>query len=217
MKPKPLTAGQVAELIGVDPRQVGRWCDDGKLRSYRLPGRGDREHRRIRRDDLVLFCEENRIPIPPELREPCDRGTPLVLVGAAHDVAAGFVRAIQDVIPKARWRSGSLIDLGFAVGHELPLAVLLGCDDGLESAVKAAARLLTIPGAPRVLLLCDDVTDSGDVRIDSVRKRLAWIGRRPSDWQDAVTCVLNTTRNGNGKEVQEVAQEGYQPSEPPRR
>lgn len=64
MKNHVLTTGEAAKFCGVNFRTVIRWIERGKLKAYKLPGRGDH---RIREEDFVLFLRENEIPIPEEL------------------------------------------------------------------------------------------------------------------------------------------------------
>ncbi len=59
-----LTTGEAAKYCGVNFRTVIRWIERGKLKAYKLPGRGDH---RIQVDDFVSFMRENQIPVPEEL------------------------------------------------------------------------------------------------------------------------------------------------------
>lgn len=59
-----LTTGEAAKFCGVNFRTVIRWIEKGKLKAYKLPGRGDH---RIQMQDFLVFLHENKIPIPPEL------------------------------------------------------------------------------------------------------------------------------------------------------
>ncbi len=59
---KLLTSGDVARICGVAPRTVSKWCDSGKLKSFRIPGS---LHRRIVPEDLLAFLKENGMPIRP--------------------------------------------------------------------------------------------------------------------------------------------------------
>lgn len=54
--PKPLTTGVVARVAGVAPRTAARWCDEGLLRSYRIPLSRDR---RVEVADLRRFLEDH--------------------------------------------------------------------------------------------------------------------------------------------------------------
>jgi excisionase family DNA binding protein len=61
---KVLTTGEAAKYCGVNFRTVIRWIERGKLKAYKLPGRGDH---RIQVKDFVAFLDENEMPIPSEL------------------------------------------------------------------------------------------------------------------------------------------------------
>lgn len=61
------TAGQVAQMIGVAPRTVSKWCDSKKINSFRLPGS---EARRILQKEIVRFLRDNDMPMPQELWGP---------------------------------------------------------------------------------------------------------------------------------------------------
>ena len=59
-----LTTGEAAKYCGVNFRTVIRWIERGKLKAYKLPGRGDH---RIPVTDFVKFLRENSMPVPEEL------------------------------------------------------------------------------------------------------------------------------------------------------
>lgn len=61
---KVLTTGEAAKYCGVNFRTVIRWIERGKLKAYKLPGRGDH---RIQIEDFVDFLRENQMPVPSEL------------------------------------------------------------------------------------------------------------------------------------------------------
>ncbi len=60
-----LTTGEAAKYCGVNFRTVIRWIERGKLKAYKLPGRGDH---RIQVEDFVVFLEDNGMPVPDELK-----------------------------------------------------------------------------------------------------------------------------------------------------
>jgi excisionase family DNA binding protein len=60
-----LTTGEAAKYCGVNFRTVIRWIERGKLKAYKLPGRGDH---RIQLEDFVAFMRENHMPVPAELQ-----------------------------------------------------------------------------------------------------------------------------------------------------
>jgi two-component system response regulator RpaA len=51
---------QAAELLNTTPREVTRWCDSGRLKSYRLPGT---QSRRIPHEFLTKFAAENGLSV----------------------------------------------------------------------------------------------------------------------------------------------------------
>lgn len=64
------TTGQIAKLLKVSVRVVGKWIDGGVLAGYRLPNPlalGDKgmkgAERRVRRQDLLDFMVRNSIPL----------------------------------------------------------------------------------------------------------------------------------------------------------
>src|SRR5215831_10930787 len=59
------TTHEVAWLLHVNPRSVINWIDRNLLLCYRTPG----GHRRIRREDLLVFVRRQKIPTPATLVE----------------------------------------------------------------------------------------------------------------------------------------------------
>ena len=68
------TTFETAKLCHVSPLSIINWVNAGRLPAFRTPG----GHRRIRREDLVLFMRDNGMPVPDELRD--GSGRPRVLV-----------------------------------------------------------------------------------------------------------------------------------------
>ncbi len=50
------TTSQAADACNVTQRDVSRWCDSGRLHSYRVPGTASR---RIPRESLIKFLRSN--------------------------------------------------------------------------------------------------------------------------------------------------------------
>ncbi|GLS25631.1 response regulator [Marinibactrum halimedae] len=61
---KVFTTGEAAKYCGVNFRTIIRWIERGRLKAYKLPGRGDH---RIKQEDFVEFLRENSMPVPDEL------------------------------------------------------------------------------------------------------------------------------------------------------
>src|SRR5262249_45675358 len=57
------TTHEVSRLLHVHPRSVINWIEQNLLPCYRTPG----GHRRIRRDDLLVFLRKHGIPTPAAL------------------------------------------------------------------------------------------------------------------------------------------------------
>ena len=61
------TTGQAATLCKLSLQTIIRCFDSGKINGYRVPGS---RFRRIPRESLVRFMQENNIPIPEQLSAP---------------------------------------------------------------------------------------------------------------------------------------------------
>ncbi len=103
-----LTTGEAAKYCGVNFRTIIRWIERGRLKAYKLPGRGDH---RIRQEDFVTFLRDNELPIPPEF----DAGPGKVLVVEDNkEMAAAIGRVLS--------REGYAVETahdGFAAGSLL--------------------------------------------------------------------------------------------------
>lgn len=58
---KSLTSGDIAQHCEVSVRTAIRWIDNGRLKGYKLPGRGDN---RVKVTDFIIFLKTNNLPIP---------------------------------------------------------------------------------------------------------------------------------------------------------
>jgi len=59
-----LTSGDIAKYCDVNLRTVIRWINNGHIKSFKLPGRGNN---RVRKEDFLDFLRKHEMPIPPEL------------------------------------------------------------------------------------------------------------------------------------------------------
>ncbi|GAB5540096.1 MAG: response regulator [Salibacteraceae bacterium] len=103
---KSFTTGEIAKFCGVTLRTVIRWIDGGKLKGYKLPGRGNN---RVLKEDLLAFLEEYNMPVPEALKSKED---PLVLI---VDDEPEMAKAIQRIAKLAGLRSIIAND-GFQAG-----------------------------------------------------------------------------------------------------
>ena len=65
MHDKPVfTTFEAAKLCHVSPLSIINWVNAGRLSAFRTPG----GHRRIRREDLIRFMQDNGLPLPEGLK-----------------------------------------------------------------------------------------------------------------------------------------------------
>ena len=62
---KTLTSGEIASYCDVNLRTVIRWIENGKLKGFKLPGRGNN---RVLVEDFIEFLERHDMPIPDSLK-----------------------------------------------------------------------------------------------------------------------------------------------------
>jgi excisionase family DNA binding protein len=60
-----LSTGEVARICHISPRTVQKWFDTKLINGYRIPGSRDR---RIPREELIRFMQQNNIPMPLTLK-----------------------------------------------------------------------------------------------------------------------------------------------------
>lgn len=56
---------EVARMLSISPRTVSNFVDKGHLKGYKLPS----GFRRVKKADLIMFCLDNKMPIPNQLIE----------------------------------------------------------------------------------------------------------------------------------------------------
>lgn len=104
------TTGQVARMLGVNPRTVAKWADSGRLKCYCVPPGRDR---RILRWELVRFLKDNDMPLAWELCSPVVYwlGRPALDVEGAESVKVARVwdLAVQTAMKPA---AVAVIDVG---------------------------------------------------------------------------------------------------------
>lgn len=62
---KTLTSGEIASYCDVNLRTVIRWIESGKLKGFKLPGRGNN---RVLVEDFIEFLDRHDMPIPDGLK-----------------------------------------------------------------------------------------------------------------------------------------------------
>jgi excisionase family DNA binding protein len=103
-----LTAGELARMMGVDPKTVHNWVNAGHLSGHRTPGR----HLRFHRPELVRFLRTFEYDIPHELVMAPAR---VALVGVGPDRRASGTRlSVRSFSGDHFW---GLLDAVMALGN----------------------------------------------------------------------------------------------------
>jgi len=103
-----LTSGEVAKYCSVHLRTVIRWIQQGDLKAYKLPGRGNN---RIEEKDFLEFLTSNGMPIPDGFQVSKPR---ILIVDDEKDMA----KSIQRVLRKEDYDIYMAHD-GFEAGAQL--------------------------------------------------------------------------------------------------
>ena len=93
---KTLTSGEIATYCDVNLRTVIRWIESGKLKGFKLPGRGNN---RVLVEDFIEFLERHEMPIPEALKNPTSSS--ILIVDDEMPVA----KSIQRVARRAGYDS----------------------------------------------------------------------------------------------------------------
>lgn len=93
---KTLTSGEIATYCDVNLRTVIRWIESGKLKGFKLPGRGNN---RVLVEDFIEFLERHDMPVPDKLKS--DVVPSLLIVDDEMPVA----KSIQRVARRAGFES----------------------------------------------------------------------------------------------------------------
>jgi len=107
---KIFTTYEVSRYCSVDLSTVINWIDQGRLLAYKTPG----GHRRVRREDLVHFLKEYRMPVPGDLVK--RQKSRILIVDDERAVVDLVVRAIGKL--KKKCEVDTAFD-GFEAGRKL--------------------------------------------------------------------------------------------------
>jgi excisionase family DNA binding protein len=144
---------EIARMLGVSPTTAVNWIRAGRMPAYRTPG----GHRRVRREDLVKFVEENGFPMPGIL---CEKRLRVLIVdddpGVRELLAESFVELTEDddvEVATAADGTTGLIEVGRFKPTVLVLDILLPGIDGFEvlrrlkEHTEISPRVLAISGS----------------------------------------------------------------------
>lgn len=103
-----LSTGQIAQYCGVHLRTVIRWIEQGHLKGYKLPGRGNN---RVLRKEFINFLTKQNMPIPEAL---VSKVKTVLIVDDDKQMAD----AISRVLRRDSWNTIHVAD-GFQAGLAL--------------------------------------------------------------------------------------------------
>ncbi len=113
------TTFEISQICGVNPTTVQNWVKGKKLRAFQTPG----GHRRVSREDLVLFMKEFGMPIPADLSQ----DPPLImLVDDEKDILElleGVITSGDEEIRIAKAQSG--VEALLLIGENKPSLLIL--------------------------------------------------------------------------------------------
>ena len=110
MEKKIFTTYEVSQYCSVDLSTVINWIDEGRMLAYKTPG----GHRRVRKQDLVHFLKEYRMPMPADLVKRDRRR--ILIVDDERAVVDLIVRAVKKLRKKCE--VDTAFD-GFEAGRKL--------------------------------------------------------------------------------------------------
>lgn len=140
---KPHTTGSVANLCKVAPRTVSKWCDSGRLKSYRIPGSEDR---RIRHADLMAFVREHGIPVPQIEQK--------IFGYCSKEIAMSL---------KLDRHTTNSIEAGFVIGSELFAYYILEDVDGYSILPRALDLIESKCPYAKVVVLIDESVNQNSI------------------------------------------------------
>lgn len=150
------TSGEVAKIVQVSPRTVGKWFAAGRFAgSYRIPGSNGR---RIPRKSLKRFLAENGMEqLCPDLFHT----RTLVLAGLSEHLVTALTTPPlcgDTAVCTAR----TLFDLGLLV-VECPEALVIDCSIGTQDVMHVAAQM-AVGGTRVVVLAAEDWTGGDEIK-----------------------------------------------------
>ncbi len=112
------TTFEVGEICQVYHTTVINWINKGQLKAYKTPGK----HRRIQRDDLIMFMEEFNIPIPGSLK---DLNKKVLVVDDDPNIHKVLKKALARIPSLQIQTSDNGIEALVSIGRDMPDLVFL--------------------------------------------------------------------------------------------
>ena len=105
------STSEVARYCHVTADTIRKWAEAGRIKVFKTPG----GHRRIRREDLIIFLRENGIPLHEELS---DDGIKVLVVDDDQTIIAVIQRFLEHT--KTNFEV-NVADDGFEAGRQMAL------------------------------------------------------------------------------------------------
>lgn len=133
------SSGDVARFCDVTSRTVIRWIEAGKLKAFKLPGRGNN---RIEESDLLSFFDANGIPTPKEFQTNEVERNSVIISDDVH-----FVRHAKRLVRNAdfvTYHCTSDIEAGITLARENPQLVVIDTQvyKNDNSSIKSSANIM---------------------------------------------------------------------------
>ena len=103
------STSEVAQYCHVTADTIRKWAEAGRINVFKTPG----GHRRIRREDLIIFLRDNGIPLHSDLS---DDGIRVLIVDDDKTIIAIIQRFLEH--SKANFEV-SVAEDGFEAGHQI--------------------------------------------------------------------------------------------------
>jgi excisionase family DNA binding protein len=103
------STSEVAKYCHVTADTIRKWAEAGRINVFKTPG----GHRRIRREELIIFLRENGIPMHSDLS---DNGVKILIVDDDKNIIAVIKRFLEHTSTKFEI---SVASDGFEAGHQI--------------------------------------------------------------------------------------------------
>ncbi len=155
------TTFEISQICGVNPTTVQNWVKGKKLRAFTTPG----GHRRVRREDLILFMTKFGMPVPAELAQ---RPSLIMIVDDEKeilDLLEELIKSGDDEVSITKAESG--VEALLMIGEKKPDLLILDIMMPGMNGYEICQKLKSSPGTQDIKI----IAISGD-RSATVRERI---------------------------------------------
>ncbi|MBT1451820.1 helix-turn-helix domain-containing protein [Glaciecola sp. XM2] len=147
---KSFSSGEVAQICDVTSRTVIRWIEAGKLKAFKLPGRGNN---RVSEAQLVSFLTQNRMPVPEELMH--DEDEHCVVVSNDVYLCKHARRILRDADYQTSCFSSG-IEAGFEIASKRPSLIILDTESTSARPQAVFSQLKKVSEyEPNIIVFCE--------------------------------------------------------------